>query len=244
MFTVDFDGAIRDVLSSGGQVHFKKQYNLDVNNYSWVADYMRDKKLRKEIKRLQKEITTTQQSLIDRDELRAMFEAGIEQVRRDFLELLKEHLTKAQRRKEPIVGGLHSFGVISNRLPMMSLQLVSSEEIGDIIAGLPVGITCKEIEKTVEGLRAQIAKHNETIEKELSPHERWFYSDQGEPLRYPGGCRWTKFVEGWKMVVARFDGKVDIEGCALKTDDEFAAFHMLELDNVLKLTPLRKPWKK
>lgn len=241
---LDFDRAISEVLRSGGQVSFKRKYRLDVEGYSWVKDFVRDQKIRREIEGLQGEITATQKSLIDRDELRAMFEAGVEQTRRNFLELLKNHLLEAQRRDCPVIGGLHSFGVISNKFHLMTVSLASSEDIKDIIKALPVGVKRKEVEKTVEGIRKQIAKLNETIDKDLSPQERWFYFDTGKPMPYPGGCRWSKFVEGWKKVLTRFDGKADIEGCALVTEDEFAAFHMLELDKVRKLTPLRKPWQR
>ncbi len=239
---LDFDRAIAEVLKSGGQVSFKRRYRLDVEGYSWVKDFVRDQKTRREIEELQGKITATQKSLIDRDELRAMFEAGVEQVRRDFLELLKNHLLEAQRRDCPVIGGLHSFGVISSKLHLMTVSLASSEDIEDIIKELPVGVKKEKIEKTVEGIRKQIEKLKETIDKELSPQERWFYFDTGKPMPYPGGCRWSKFVDGWKTVVARFTGKVDIEGCALLTEDEFAAWHMLELEKVYKLPPLRNPW--
>ena len=241
-FAVDFDKAVKEVLASGGRIIFKHRYNIDVDKYSWVRDFVRDQELRKEIDRLQKEIAATQQSLIDRDELQAMFDAGVEQLKQGFLELLRDHLVEAQKRECPVIGGLHSFGVISNRLPLMTVSLASPEDIGNIIAGLPRGVKQKEIEATVEGLRKQIAKCNETIERELSPRERWFHFDTGKPQPYPVGCRWTKFVSDWKTVVARFDGKVDIEGVALVTEEEFTAFHMLELDRVRKMPPLRDPW--
>jgi hypothetical protein len=244
MLRLDFDEAIKNVLSSGGRVSFKRKYQLDVDKYSWVKDYVRDQNTRKEIKSLQEKITATQRSLIDRDELRAMFEVGVEQTRQNFLELLKNNLSKAQRRECGVIGGLHEYGVISNSLHLMSVTLVSSEDIKDIIAGLPDGVKHKKIEEDVEALKGEITKLNSVIEKELSPKDRWVYDDRGNPSSYPNGCRWTKFVEGWKKVVARFDGKVDIEGCALVTKDEFTAFHMLELNRVHKWTPLRKPWKR
>ncbi len=244
MLTLDFNNAIKEVLASGGQVSFKRHYRIDVDKYSWVKDFVRDQKLRKEIERLQKEIVTTQKSLIDKDELRAMFKAGIEQVRLDFFELLKGHLNESQKHECGVISGLHPYGNISSKLILASLLLVSPLDIDDIIVGLPAGVKQKEVEKTIEGIRKQIAEHNETIEKELSPQERWFYTDTGKPMPYPGGCRWTKFVEGWRKVVARFDGKVDIEGCALKTDAEFEAFYLLEMEKVSKLTPLRTPWER
>lgn len=243
MLTIDFDHAIREVLASGGQVSFKRRYRLDVVNYSWVKDYVRDQRTRREIDQLGKNIAEAQKSLIDKNELRAMFEAGVEQTRQNFLELLKNNLSRAQRHECGVIGGLHEYGVISSELPLMAVTLVSSEEIADVIAGLPDGVKREKVGKDIEAIRGKIAKLNEIIEKELSPPDRWIYSDVGNPFPYPGGCRWTKFVEGWKKVVARFDGKVDIEGCALKTDVEFEAFYLLELENIPKLTPLRKPWE-
>ncbi|HUV59815.1 MAG TPA: hypothetical protein VMW09_06850 [Desulfatiglandales bacterium] len=241
--TIDFDHAVKEVLASGGQVSFKYSYRIDVVNYSWVKDYVRDQKLRQEIDQLKKKIAEAQNSPIDKNELRAMFEAGVEQTRQNFLELLKNNFSKAQKRECGVIGGLHEYGNIASELPLMSVTLVSSEDIKDIIAALPVGIKQKEIEKTIEGIKKQIAEREAIIEKELSPKDRWFYDDRGNPRPYPND-RWSKFVDGWRKVVARFDGKVDIEGFALVTEDEFAAFHMLELEKVFKLTPLRAPWER
>ena len=244
MLTINFDNNIKEVLASGGQVGIKYTYRLDVDKYSWVKDYVRDQKLRQEIDQLRKEIAEAQNSPIDKSELRAMFEAGVEQTRQNFLELLKNNLSKAQKRECGTIGGLHEYGNIASELSLMSVTLVSSEEIKDIIAALPPGIKQKEIEKTVEGIKKQIAEREAIIEKEVSPKDRWFYDDRGNSLPYPAGCRWSKFLDGWRRVVSRFDGKVDIEGCALVTEDEFAAFHMLELEKVYKLTPLRAPWER
>lgn len=244
MFSLDLDMAIRDVLASSGQVRFKRQYRLDVVHYAWVKDYMRDQNMRREIDQLGKKIAETQKSRIDKNELRSMFEAGVEQTRRNFLELLKTNLARAQGHESGVIIAFHEYGVIPSELPLMALSLVSSEELADAIESLPEGVKREKVGKDVEVFRDKIAKLNEIIEKELSPPDRWIYNDMGNPFPYPKGCRWTKFVEGWKTVVARFDGKVDIEGCALVTEDEFAAFHMLELDKVRKLTPLRKPWER
>ena len=244
MLTLDFDRVIKEVLASSGQVSFKHSYRLDVVNYSWVKDYVRDQKLRQEITQLKKKIAEAQNSPIDKNELREMFEAGVEQTRQNFLELLKNNLSKAQKRECGVIGGLHEYGNIASELPLMSITLVSSEDIKDIIAALPPGIKQKEIEKTIEGIKKQIAEREAIIEKGLSPKDRWFYDDRGNSLPYPAGCRWSKFVDGWRRVVSRFDGKVDVEGCALVTEDEFAAFHMLELEKVFKLSPLRTPWER
>lgn len=243
MLTVDFDHAIGEVLASSGQMSFKRRYRLDVVNYSWVKDYVRDQRMRREIDQLGKKIAEAQKSLISKNELQAMFEAAINQTRRNFLELVKANLSRAQKSECGVVGGLHEYGNISSELPLMAVTLISKEEIADIIASLPDGVKREKVEKDVEAIRDKIAELNETIEKELSPQDRWIYSDIGNPLPYPAGCRWSKFVEGWRKVVSRFDGKCDIEGCILKTDAEFEAFYLLELENIPKLTPLRKPWE-
>jgi len=241
--SVDFDHAIREVLSSSGQMSFKRRYRLDVVSYSWVKDYVKDQKARREIENLKKEIAEALKTPIDKDELQTMFEAAVGRTRQNFLEYLKGNLARAQRHECGVVGGLHEYGNIKSELPLMAVTLVSPEEISDIISDLPDGVKREKVEEDVEALRSKITKLNALIESELSPPDRWIYSDIGNPLSYPNGCRWTKFVEGWKKVVARFSGKCDIEGCLLKTDDEFAAFHMLELASVPKLTPLREPWE-
>jgi len=242
--SVDFDHAIREVLASSGQILFKRRYRLDVVNYSWVKDYVRDQKARQEIDQLKKEIAEALKSPIDKIELQKMFEAGVEQTRQNFLEYLKGNFARAQKHECGVVGGLHEYGNIKSELPLMAITLISHEEISDIIADLPDGVKREKVEEDVEALKGKIAKLNDVIGKELSPKDRWLYDDRGNPLPYPAGCRWTKFVEGWKTVVARFSGKCDIEGCALVTEDEFAAFHLLELDRVYKLTPLRTPWER
>ena len=241
--TIDFDHAIREVLASSGQMSFKRRYKLDVVNYSWVKLYVRDQRTRQEIDQLKKKIAEALKSPVDKDELRAMFEAGVEQTRRNFLEYLKANFARAQKHEGGVIGGLHEYGNISTELPLMAVTLVSPEEITEIVESLPDGVKRKKVEEDVEALKDEITKLLNIIEKELSPKSRWFHNNSGDPLSYPNGCRWTKFVEGWKKVVARFDGKVDIEGCALTTEDEFAAFHMLELASVPKLTPLRQPWE-
>jgi len=243
MLTVDFDHAIREVLASSGQMSFKRRYRLDVVNYSWVKDYVRDQKARQEIDQLKKEIAEALKTPIDKNELQKMFEAGVEQTRQEFLAYLAGNLARAQRHECGVVGGLHEYGNIKSELPLMSVTLIRPEEIADIIQSLPDGVKREKVEEDVEALKGKIAKLNDVIDKELSPPDRWIYSDIGNPLPYPNGCRWTQFVLGWKKVVARFSGKCDIEGCLLKTEDEFAAFHMLELASVPKLTPLREPWQ-
>ena len=47
MLYLDFDRLIKEVLGSGGQVSFKRHYKLDVEKYAWVADFVKDQKLRK-----------------------------------------------------------------------------------------------------------------------------------------------------------------------------------------------------
>jgi len=244
MITVDFDSAIREVLASSGQISFKRAYRLDTEKYSWVSLFVRDHKARGEIAELGKKITEVQKSLIDKNELWEIFSAGVEQTRRNWLELLRNNLSKAQRHECGVIGGLHEYGVIRSELPLMAVTLISSEEIGDIIASLPDGVKRKKIEREVEDIRTKIAELEEMIEKELSPPDRWIYNDTGKRLPYPGGCRWSKFVEGWTTVIRRFSAPADIEGCALVTEDEFAAFHILELSKVGKLSPLREPWKR
>lgn len=243
MFYVDFDSAIREVLASSGRVSFKRRYRIDVENYSWVSDYVRDQKLRKEIDELRAKITTTQHSPIDKAELRARFERGVDQIKQDFLEVVRDHLVKAQNRECPVIGGLYPFGNYPIELPLMALTMISSEERNNLIDVLPEGVKAEDINKEVEALKGQITKCEEVINTELSPPDRWIYSDMGQPWPYPQGCRWSKFVEGWKKVVPRFDGKVDIEGCALKTEAEFKAFYALELERIPKMTPLRTPWE-
>jgi len=58
--------------------------------------------------------------------------------------------------------------------------------------------------------------------------------ESGMPMFYPGGCRWTKFVEDWEKVVSRFNGRVNINGFPLESPEEETAYMALELDKVYK----------
>jgi hypothetical protein len=120
----------------------------------------------------------------------------------------------------------------------------SEAEIDEIFSQIPDGVRQEEIEASAKAIGKKIANLEEKIRLELSPQNRWLHNQEGNPFPYPVGCRWTIFVEDWKKVLSRYNGKANIDGCAITSPEEGAAYHALELDQVRRLTPLREPRKR
>ena len=241
---IDVDKAAGSVIGYSGGASVKPPFRLDTKKDSWVQDYVRDQKIRSQIKQLQDEIAATNALPILQSELRQMFEARIQQINKFRIQQMIAHLDEVQRREKPLISAL-MINVLKLNGAWLDPVLInlSSSDIDEIFSQLQDGTPQKDIEKTVKQLQEKIVKLEKIIEDELSPRDRWFHRDNGLPEPYPQGCRWTPFVEVWKKVASKFEGKVDIEGYALKTPDEFAAFGLLELDRVRKLLPLRDPFK-
>lgn len=130
-------------------------------------------------------------------------------------------------------------------LAIFATNLLSTSGINEILSVLEAEKKKQKIEGTVKNLKNEIANNKKIIDEELSPHKRWLYFDSGHPLHYPKGCRWTIFFNDWKKVASYFEGHVDIEGYALETEHEHAAFRMLSLEKVYKPSAyLKKPRKR
>jgi len=235
---LDNDRWVKMVLGEGGQVNMKRLYGIDTINYAWVQDYVRDKKIREEIEEIQAEIKKVNNSLIHKDELKKLLINRLKGAKESLIDYLKCHLLQVQERKEALFGDYHI-----KRMPSAAFLSIFSQEIEDIFPDLPEGVAQQDIDKKSKELMNKIEKLKETIEKELSQRDRWVHFGTGLPVPYPRGCRWTQFVNDWKKVISRFEGGATIEGCALKSEEEYKAFYLLELDKVRKYTPLRKPFK-
>lgn len=235
---LDNDRWVKMVLNEGGQVNMKRLYGIDVKSYAWIQDYVRDKKIREEIEGIQEEIKKTRNSLIHRDELKKLFINRLEGAKGSLVDYLKDHLIEVQERKEALLGDFYV-----KRMPFAAFLSIFSQEIEGIFPELPEGVTQQDIDKKCKELTGKIEGLEKMIQEELSPQGRWIHFDSGLPMPYPRGCRWTLFVNDWKRVISRFEGEATIEGCALKTDEEYKAFYLLGLDKVRKYTPLRKPFK-
>ena len=171
-----------------------------------------------------------------------MFEDRIKQINQFRIQQMTTHLDGVQNRKEPLINEImintwKFDGALINPAPIK----LAATEMDEIFSELQDGTPQKEIDKTVKQLQGKIVELEKTIEQELSPRERWFFRDDGQPEPYPQGCRWTPFVQTWEKVASRFSGKVDIEGQAITSPNEIAAFGLLELDRVAKRLPLRDP---
>lgn len=226
---------IAAVLGSYGSPDMKGLYGIDTAQYSWVESYLRDQMIRAEIERLRAEIPKIEALPIHRDELKARFMEALGQVNSLMVQRVRNHLVQVQARKESLIGPDTALG-----FRIVYPMNLTPEEIDEIVAALPEGTRQADIEKSVSEIRGQIRELERKIEDELSPQDRWFYTESGYPVRYPQGCRWTRFVNDWKKVVGRFEGRVDIEGYAVE-GPEATAFIALGLDKIRKLTPLRKP---
>jgi len=238
----DIKNAADWVLRSSGGAAIKHLFGLDTKSYSWVKDYVRDKKIRTEIKQLQDEIVKTNALPIHKGGLRLMFETRIKQINQFRIQQMVTHLDEVQKRDRPLINeNMINAWKLNGALFNPVLINLSSNDIDKIFSQLQAGVPQEDIEKTAIQLREKITGLETTIDQELSPRERWFHREDGRAHPYPQGCRWRPFVETWEKVVSRFDGNVDIEGHALKTSDEFAAYGLLELGNARKVTPLREP---
>lgn len=230
------------VIGHSGGADVKHLFRLDTNNYSWVKYYVRDKKIRLEIQNLQDKIAETKALPIHKSELRQTFESRIHQINQFRKQQMITHLDSVQTRQEPLINEnmINSWklnGALLNPAPID----LSEKDIDGIFSELQDGMPQKEIDKTVKQLQGKIVELEKVIEQELSPQERWFFRDNGQAEPYPHGCRWTPFVQVWERVAARFSGKVDIEGQAITSPNELAAYGLLELDRVAKREPLRAP---
>jgi hypothetical protein len=231
------------VVGYTGGAAIKRIFGLDTRTYGWVEDFVRDESCRKKIETLKQKIAEAQALPIHKDELRNMFDDQVKKVNSFRIAQLKANLSDFQSRRERIIDELY----MDNRLilgakPYPFLMSFSAEDLEKIFSDLPEGAKQKDIDKTVSRYQAKIKELETVIKSELSPPGRWFHKDNGAPIPYPQGCRWTPFVETWRKVAARFDGKVNIEGEALKAPEEFAAYHLLDLDRVTKLPPLKTPY--
>ena len=238
MNNYDIDRIANSVLSNTGGAAVKRHFRT----YAWVKDYVYDQKIREEIKRLQEKIVETGALPIHKDELESRFKARVEEINTFRIQQLKDHLASVQKREDPLFTELILDNKKINGTRMLPFFMnFSPTQIETIFSELPDGVSQKDIEKSVSELQKKILKLEDVLSKELSPQKRWYYRDDGVPVPYPQGCRWTAFVEVWKKVLSRFEGRVDIEGSALETPEEHGAFGLLGLDRVMKITPLRKP---
>ena len=162
--------------ASGVYVHHQAQQTLDLVSYTWVPLFVKDKILREEMVRLEAEIIKTQNSLINRDELRKRFEGERAAIRQEFLELTAGSLAQVQERKSNLFDG-----VVAQQLRLVPLIFLSSEDVDKIFLSLPQGITRQEIDRKVTKLQKRISEIRTEIARDLSPKSRWYHTPSGDP---------------------------------------------------------------
>ena len=156
------------------------------------------------------------------------------------LAILKSHLEAAQKLMVEPLSPENVFSVIGGPASYLSFldYDLTGEQIDFLFSGLEEGTTQKAKTKKIGQLQERINELNVLINNELSPQARWFHTPAGNPIRYPDGCRWTRFVKTWKEVVSRHSEPVNIEGYKLNGEGEKDAYYLLELDKEPKRTPL------
>ncbi|MFZ4437098.1 MAG: hypothetical protein ACOYOS_01595 [Syntrophales bacterium] len=230
-----FDGAAlaASVLGSTGGAGVKRVSGLD-SKFSWVDAYLRDNALRNKIQNLQAEIAAALNSLMDRDDLKKMFISTLGGIERDRITWFVENLKAVQAGS----GTMINSHILTSRnyIPPVSL---SGGEIDAIFKQLPEGVKRADIDTRVAAMREEVKGIEEVISRELSPRERWIFREDGLPHAYPQGCRWTQFVIAWRKVISRYSGEASVDGDAMRSEQEKAAYYALGLDKVSRTPPFR-----
>lgn len=238
------DRLINEVISSGSRhaQEIKKYFRIDLENYSWVEPYLRDLKKREKVRELEGEIVKVQNSLIGKEKVKEDFIEWRKETKKEFLDLIRKNLLEVQGRRKDFDGLACDAEMRLFRCLLISS--LSDKEIEEIFKDIPDGVSQSEIDKKVRGLEGEIRKLTEELNKSLARKDRWIYSESGEPLPWPEGCRWRIFVENWERLQSHFSKPVTIEGLPLKTAAEKKAWSSLELDNVMATQPpLRDPYE-
>ncbi len=224
------------VLNSTGGAYAKRLFKLDTVSFAWLDSFLKDRAIRNKIKALQEEIRKTMLSPVNKDELLKMFEAALASIKNDRLAWFMNMLKSSQDRQ----GAMVSSNTLIARQYIPPADL-TKKDIDAIFSMLPEGVKQADIDSRVESIRGEIRQLEKVIAEELSPPGRWVYRDDGKPLPYPQGCRWTQYVTAWEKIAPRYDGPVSVEGSAIESESEMTAYAALGLGKIAKTHPLRRP---
>lgn len=231
------------VTSHTGREHptVKYHYKLDLEGYSWLESYLGDQKKRGEIEKFREEIAEVQNSKMDRNELKKSFVEQQEEIKKEFLGLIRGNLSTVQNRLNDLYGVVEH---LEDRIfHLVPLAYLTDGDIENLFKDLPAGLKEEDVKKKVAETEERIKKLNAEIEKDFSPRDRWVYDGSGEPISYPRGCRWLVFVTDWYRIQQKFTLPVSVEGLLLKDSVEKKAWELLGLDEVVKLQPLKEPFE-
>lgn len=224
------------VLNSTGGAYAKRLFKLDTVSFAWLDSFLKDRAIRNKIKALQDEIRKTMSLPVHKDELLKMFEAALASIKNDRLTWFLEMLKSSQDRQRAMI---NSNTLISRQyIPPVDL---TKKDIDAIFSMLPEGVKQADIDAKAESIREEIRRLEKVISEELSPPGRWVYRDDGKPLPYPQGCRWTQYVTAWEKIAPRYNGPVSVEGSAIESESEMTAYVALDLGKIAKAYPLRDP---
>lgn len=229
----------REVLGNSGGAYVKRYFKIDTFKYSWIDLFLRDESLRKKIQTYRNNIQEARRMPMHKDELKAIMKSSIKNIHNAHLAWFAAWMKKIQQRES---FGLTSENILANKyIPPIDL---SNHDIDAIFAQLDEeGVRQADIDSMVNQCRKDIESAEKVIACDLSPADRWIYEDDGKPVPYPQGCRWTQYVIAWKNVVTRYEGPVSVEGAAITSEDEMTAYIALGLNKIPRVTPLRTPYR-
>lgn len=230
------DAIASTVLGSSGGARVKRYFDIDTFNFLWIDLFLRDEILRKKIQTWRDDIQNIQKSPIHKDELRAFFQSAISSINNERLSWFVEMLKAVQARS----GAMINDYIVKSNTYFPGLEL-SNKDIDSIFSQLPEeGVRQADIDSKIQQMQKKIKNAEDVIASELSPHDRWKYEDNGNPIPYPQGCQWTQYVNAWRKIAPRFEVPVSVEGLAIKNDSEQSAYIALGLNSIRKVS-FRKP---
>jgi len=225
---------IGDVFGDYTIVNVKGVFGIDTAEYSWVDDFLKDKKNRDDLEALKNQSRMLRNMPIDREELRNQFVSQVNNYNEIMMQQTVEYLKGVQARSEHLpFSRLPGKVVLGMEYYPYCLEF-TEKQLDKIFSQLPEGTKSADIEKSLENDRHEIAALEEAIAWNKFPRSRWWFRENGLPHAYPMGCQWTTFVKAWAGVLVRFSGNVDINGYPLTTEAEFKAFVKLGLDKLGK----------
>jgi hypothetical protein len=228
-----------EVLGYSGGAYVKRYFKIDTFKFPWISLFLRDVILRDRIQSCRQRIQEVTKLPIHKDELRTRFQSALNSIKNDRLSWFAAWLNKIQKRE---AFGLTSDNIRANQyIPPLDL---SDADIDAIFSQLDEeGVRQADVDAMVKQCQKDIAEAEKVIARDLCPHDRWIYEDNGKPMPYPQGCRWTQYVNAWKKVAARFGEPVSVEGSAITNESEMSAYIALGLDKIGRITPLKTPYR-
>jgi hypothetical protein len=209
---------------------------VDLDNYSWVDQYLKGLKYQEAIKALKEEIEGVQR---------------FPRAKPEILEALKGIGGQVKARRVAQVGSILAAwqnGEIQSLTPEtfalvwvvpegagLSRSHTAAHDFDSLLAPgiieaalkeLPKGMTAAEKAAKITELKAKIEALEAKLEQECWPESRKVFDDKAQ--RDPHADRWQEVVESWGKVAAPYNKPVDLYGRIIEqTDPAWEAFRKL-----------------